>query len=81
MKANRQMRNHNDTLIAKKVFKEDTKIDIDITKEEYGIINNIHGMGNQKTIIQHDITRDQQLQQIREATTTTHGIKGKKIMQ
>jgi hypothetical protein len=34
-----------------------------------------------KTIIQQDIIIDQQLLQIGEASTTIHGIKGKKIMQ
>jgi hypothetical protein len=44
MKINRQMSNHVDTLIIKKDFKEDKKINIDIIKEEDGIINNIHGI-------------------------------------
>jgi hypothetical protein len=81
MKKKRQILNHIDTLIIWKVFKEDKEININIIKEEYGIIINIHGIWHQKTIIQQDIIIDQHLLQIGEASTTIHGIKGKKIMQ
>jgi hypothetical protein len=78
MKGNHQRRNHIDTLITRKVFKKNKNIDNNITKEEDGIINNMHGIGHCKTIIQQDIIKDRQLQQIGEATTT-HGIKGKTL--
>jgi hypothetical protein len=79
MKGNHQRRNHINTLVTRKVFKKNKKIDNNITKEEDGIINNMHGIGHYKTIIQKDIIKDRQLQQIGEATTTTHGIKGNKL--
>jgi hypothetical protein len=81
MNKNCQMSNHIDTLIIIKDFKEDKKINIDIVKEEYGIIINIHGLWNHKTIIQKDIIINQHLLQIGEASKTIHRIKGKKIMQ
>jgi hypothetical protein len=56
-------------------------VDINIIKEEDGILFNIHGTRNHRTIIQQDIIIDQHLLQIGEASTTIHGIKGKKIMQ
>jgi hypothetical protein len=46
MKENHHMLNHIGTLITKKGFKKDKKININITKEEDGIINNIHGTGH-----------------------------------
>jgi hypothetical protein len=81
MKKNRQMRNHIDTLIIIKYFKEDKNINISIIKEEDGILINIHGIWHEKTIIQQDIIVYQHLLQIGEASTTIHIIKGKKIMQ
>ena len=81
MKKKRQILNHIDTLIIWKVFKEDKEININIIQEEYGIIINIHGIWHQKTTIQQDIIIGQHLLQIGEASTTIHGIKGKKIMQ
>jgi hypothetical protein len=81
MKKKRQILNHIDTLIIWKVFKEDKEININIIKEEYGIIINIHGIWHKKTTIQQDIIIGQHLLQIGEASTTIHGIKGKKIMQ
>ena len=80
-KKNHQMWNHIDTLISRKDFKEYKNIDINITKEEDGILINIHGIWHHKTIIQQDIIIDQHLLQIGEASTMIHGIKGKKIMQ
>jgi hypothetical protein len=74
------MSNHIDTLIIRKYFKEDKKINIDIIIEEDGIIINIHGILHHKTIIQQDIIIDQHLLQIGEASTKIHGIKGKKSM-
>jgi hypothetical protein len=80
MKKSRQMSNHIDTLVIKKYFKEENNINIDIIDKEDGIIINIHGIWNHKTIIQQDISIDQHLLQIGEASITIHGIKGKKIM-
>ena len=80
VKKNHQKWNHIDTLITKKHFKEDNKVNIDIIDKEDGIIINIHGIWNHKTIIQQDISIDQHLLQIGEASITIHGIKGKKIM-
>jgi hypothetical protein len=37
-------------LITRKYFKEDKKVDINIIKEEYGILVNIHGTRNQKPL-------------------------------
>jgi hypothetical protein len=81
VKKNRQISNHVDTLIIRKYFKEDKKIHINIIKEEDGIIINIHGIWHHKTTLQQDIIIDPYLLQIEEASTTIHGIKGKKIMQ
>jgi hypothetical protein len=67
MKKNRQMLNHIETLIIRKDFKEEKKINIDIIKEEDGIIINIHGIWYHKTIIQQDIIIDRHLLQIGEA--------------
>jgi hypothetical protein len=80
MKKNHQMSNHIETLIIRKNCKEDKKINIDIIKEEDGIIININGIGHQKSIIKQDIMIDQHLLQIGEASTMIHGIKGRKIM-
>jgi hypothetical protein len=65
----------------RKDFKKDKKVDINIIKEEDGILVNIHGTRHHKTTLQQAIIRDQQPLQIEEVTTTTHGNKGKKIMQ
>jgi hypothetical protein len=46
------------SLITRKYFKEE-KIDINIIKEEDGILINIHGTGRHKTTLQQDIIRDQ----------------------
>jgi len=54
---------------------------INIMKEEDRIINNIHGIGHHITIIHTDIIKEQNIQQIGEVMTTTHGIKGKKTLQ
>jgi hypothetical protein len=81
MNKNCKISNQIDTLIIMKYFKEDKKINIDIIKKEDGIIINIHGIWHQKTIIQQDIIIDKHLLQIGEASTTIHGIKGKRIMQ
>jgi hypothetical protein len=43
VKKNRQKWNHIDTLITRKHFKEDKKVDINIMKEEDGMLVNIHG--------------------------------------
>jgi hypothetical protein len=64
-----------------KFFKEDKNINIKIIKEEYGIIINIHGIWHHETIIQQNSIMDQHLLQIGEASTTIHGIKGRKIIQ
>jgi hypothetical protein len=81
MKKNRQMSNHIKTLIIMKDLKEDKTINIDIIKEEDGIIINIHGIWHHKTIIQQDTIIDQHLLQMGEASTMIQGIEGKKIMQ
>jgi hypothetical protein len=60
----REKGNHINSLITRKDFKENKKINIYIIREEYGILINIHGMGNRKTIIQYDIIKNQQLLQI-----------------
>ena len=75
------MWNHIDTLITKKYFKEEKKLNIRIFKEEDGIVINIHGTWHHETIIQKAIIRDQQPLQIGEVSTKIHGIKGNKIMQ
>jgi len=72
---------HINTLITRKHVKEDKKTDINIIKEEDGILIYIHGIWHNKTIIQQDIIIGQHLLQIGEAPTMIHGIKGKKIMQ
>jgi hypothetical protein len=59
-----------------KDFKEDKKININIIKEEDEILVNIHGTRHHKTIIQQVIIIDQQ---IGEASTMIHGIKGKQL--
>jgi hypothetical protein len=64
-----------------KYFKEGKNIDIDIIKEEYEILVNIHGIGYHKTTLRQDIIRDLQLLKIREVKTKTHGIKENKIIQ
>jgi hypothetical protein len=56
------------------------KIDINIIKEKYGILFNIHGIWHHKNIILEDIIIDQHLIQIGDNSTMIHGIKGKKIM-
>ena len=81
MKKNCQTWNHIDTLITRKDFSKDKKIDINIIKEEDEILINIHGIRHHKTIIQQDIIIYQHLLQIGEASTMIHGINGKKIMQ
>jgi hypothetical protein len=58
MKKKNRMSNHIDTLIIRKDFKEDKRINIKIIKEEDGIIINIHGIWHHKTIIQQDIIID-----------------------
>jgi hypothetical protein len=73
--------NHIDTLITRKHFKEEKKVDIKIMNVEYGIIVNIHGTRHHKTTLQQAIIRDQQPLQIGEATTKIHGIKGNKLME
>jgi hypothetical protein len=75
------MSNHIDTFNIRKYFKEDQKININIIKEEYGRIINIHGIWYKKTTLQQDIIIDLHLLQIGESSTTIHGIKGKQIMQ
>ena len=70
-----------DTLITKKHFKEDKKDDINIMKEEDGIIVNMHGIRHLQTTLQQAIIRDQQPLQIGEASTKIHGIKRNKIIQ
>ena len=81
MKENHQMWNHIDTLITKKDLKEDKKIDINIIKEDDGILINVHRTWHHKTTLQQVIIRDQQLLQIEEVASTIHGIKGKQLMQ
>jgi hypothetical protein len=61
-----------------KHFKEDKKDDINIMKEEDGILINIHGTKYHQTTLQQDIIRDQKTLQIGEAKTKIHGIKGNK---
>jgi len=61
-------------------FQGKKKININIIKEEDGILINIDGIWHHKTIISEDIIRDQQPLQIGEATTKIHEIKGNKIM-
>ena len=69
-----------DTLIVtNKHFKEDNKDDINIMKEEDGILVNIHGTRNHQTSLQKSIIKDQQPLQIGEASTKMHGIKGNKL--
>ena len=68
-------------LITKKHFKEYKKDDINIMKEEDGILVNIHGTRHHQSTLQKDIIGDQQTLQIGEASTKIHGIKGKKIIQ
>jgi hypothetical protein len=80
MNKNHQMSNKIDTLIIRKDFKEDKKIDINIIKEEDGILINIHGIWNHKIIIPQDVIIDQHLLQIGEDSTIIHGIKINKIM-
>jgi hypothetical protein len=46
------------------VGKKDRKIDINITKEEVGGINDVHRLWHQGTIIAQDVVKCQQLQQI-----------------
>jgi hypothetical protein len=75
------MSNHIDTFNIRKYFKEDQKININIIKEEYGRIINIHGIWYKKTTLQQDIIIDLHLLQIGESSTMIHGIKGKQIMQ
>jgi hypothetical protein len=56
-------------------------VDINIFKEEDGILINIHGTRHHNTTLQQDIIKEQKPLQIGEVTTTIHGIKGKKITQ
>jgi hypothetical protein len=81
VKKNQQKWNHIDTLITRKHFKEDKKVNINIMKEEDRILVSIHGIRHHKTILQEAVIKYQQPLQIGEATTKIHGIKGKKIMQ
>jgi hypothetical protein len=63
-----------DTLITKKDFKKDKNLNINIIREEDGILVNIHGIRHHKTIIQQYIIIDQHLLQIGETSTRIHGI-------
>jgi hypothetical protein len=80
MKKNCQNWNHIDTLITGKPSKEDKKVAISIIKEEDEILVNIHGTRHHQTTLQQVIIKDQQPPQIGEASTTIHGINGKKVM-
>ena len=64
VKEDHQMWNLIDTLITEKNFKGDKKVDINIIEEEYGVLVNIRGTRNHKTIIPQDIIIDQQPLQI-----------------
>jgi hypothetical protein len=82
VKKNHQKWNHIDTLITRKNFKEEKKVDINIMKEEDGILLNIHGTRHHKNTLQQDIIRDRQPLRIGEALsfcfrlqTYTHGNK------
>jgi hypothetical protein len=78
IKGNHQRLNHINTLVTKKVDKEDKKIDIGITRKGDSIISDIHGIRHQGTITHQDTIKDQ-LQQIDKATTM-QGIKGNKVI-
>jgi hypothetical protein len=51
IRENDQKWNHIDTLITKNACTKDKKININITKEQNGIINYIHGTRHHITII------------------------------
>jgi hypothetical protein len=71
--------NHIDTLITRKHFKEEKKVDIKIMKEEDGILVNIHGTRHHKITLQKAIIRDQQPLQIGEATKKYMESKERKL--
>jgi hypothetical protein len=51
VKENHKMLNYIDTLITMKDLKEDNKDDINIIKEECGVLFNIHGTRHHKTTL------------------------------